>query len=167
MAEPQPLAHPYVVEFQYTSDLARRVYRDSILESAVGFLIGYALAFVLCLVGLASSDLKLPSAFGLGALAGVSYSWYSSYRRASLSAVAMGQPVLRVTFSEAGCALESEEWTTRLAWDAVKVLHRLAAVWTLGPSHYPHPVFVPTAALPYPVRLFIERKVKEAGGRVR
>lgn len=167
MAEPQPLAQPYVVEFQYTSDLARRVYRESILESAVGYLIGYGLALVLCLAGLASSDLKLPAAFGLGALAGVFFSWYSSYRRASLSAAAMGQPVLRATFSEAGCALESEDWSTRLAWDAVKVLHRLAAVWVMGPSHYPHPIFVPPAALPYPVRLFIERKIKEAGGRVR
>ncbi|HEX6898534.1 MAG TPA: hypothetical protein VF789_02430 [Thermoanaerobaculia bacterium] len=167
MAEPLPLEQPYVIEFQYTPALARRIHRESILDGSVGYLIGFGLTLLLCLAGLTSSDLRLLSSFGLGVLASFFFLWYASYRRAGRYAVAMGESVLRVTFSEEGCVLESPDWRSRLAWDSVKVLHRFAAIWILGPTHYPYPVFVPPAALPYPVRLFIERKVKEAGGRLR
>lgn len=167
MAESLPLEQPYVIEFQYTPALARRIYRESVLEGSVGFMIGFGIAFLLCLAGLTSSDLRLLSAFGLGVLASFFFFWYASYRRAGRYASAMGEPVLRATFSEEGCVLESPEWTSRLAWDSVKVLHRFAAIWILGRTHYPYPVFVPPAALPYAARLFIERKVKEAGGRLR
>ena len=77
---------------------------------------------------------------------------------------------LRFTPERGKCCLwnlESPDWRSRLAWSSVKALHRFASIWILGHAHYPYPVFVPPAALPYPARLFVERKVKEAGGRVR
>lgn len=166
MIEPLSAKPAYEFTFDYTPALGRAVFRAYFWRRFAGFAVASLASAVLALILLGSQDLNLLAAFLLGIDFALWWVWLRAYRTSGRLAEGLGSPSIRVTLDEAGCGFETAEGQSRVRWSAIGTLFRLKSAWVLDRAGRTHPTFLPLAALTPEVQAFLERRIRETGGRI-
>jgi hypothetical protein len=157
------------IEFSYrsSSSLAKLAARRFMLRH-VGIWILFALGiFSSCLFALLSGYTNWYFIAGLVATIGFLVIWISYYLRSDEAFTSMADPWITVRVADDSIEFETSEHTSKLAWSRVKQLWKFKDVWLLFTySDTGGYTLLPTNALTEETRNFIEKRIKESGGKI-
>ncbi len=156
----------YEISYPATMDLARLAYRRTVWRDTLGWRIGLLLVGAISAVAVFAKAEPVFAGFGLGATFAFAVAWWisrASYAGRAADAVREAGTI-RWRFEEDSLVCRSDDREGTFQWKAIRRLRRFPDVWILQFGETPTPL--PPADLGPELREFLERKIREAGGRV-
>jgi hypothetical protein len=153
----------YEITYGYTPALLRAVYRAYFWRRYAGVVIASLVSILWALSMLGSRDLSLPAVFLLGFNSALWWNWWRMDRRSGQSAV--DGFTIRLLLNEEGCEFEMPEGQSKTAWRGIPKILRLKAGWIVE-RRGGYFLLLPASTLTPEIQTYVERKVRENGGRI-
>jgi hypothetical protein len=156
----------YRASFVYSAAAARRAYlsflwnRFAVFVLVSPVILGWTFAY------LASRDYAPFAGFVLGIILVYWASWVGGLRRAGRVASAWGNPEVHFIATDETFTFRTPLGESIMKWSAIANLYRLRRFWIFQRVGLESSSFVPVEALDSEAQAFVERQVRQSGGRV-
>jgi hypothetical protein len=157
----------YRARFIYTEPLARSAYLAFLWDQHAVFIAVSPLLLVASIAFWRSAEYAFVGGMFFG---GVVIYWaalFRGLRQAGRIAVAYGSPEVEWILTDEELTIRSPHVESSTRWSKQISLHRLRRFWLFLRPGIPGFMFAPVDALSPELRVFLEKRVRQAGGRVR